>query len=110
MSRTSEIRCRPPAFRNFVFNQSWFPTEADLEDHVNGSGTRDGCDGRCGDYSRQSRLPALVFGRGRVELRTLRDTIPSLDLGIAWSVDRKLSEAETKFLSYFESEGALPIR
>jgi DNA-binding transcriptional LysR family regulator len=47
---------------------------------------------------------------GRVELRTLRDTIPSLDLGIAWSVDRKLSEAETKFLDYFESEGALPIR
>lgn len=47
---------------------------------------------------------------GRVELRPLRDAIPSLDLGIAWSADRKLSEAETKFLDYFESESALQVR
>lgn len=47
---------------------------------------------------------------GRVELRPLRDTVPSLDLGIAWDPDRRLSDAETKFLYYLESESALPVR
>lgn len=40
----------------------------------------------------------------RVELRPLRDSVPTLDLGIAWKRERKLSSAETTFIAYFESE------
>jgi DNA-binding transcriptional LysR family regulator len=39
---------------------------------------------------------------GRVELRPLKDPIPSLDLGIAWRASHHLSEAEIKFLSYLD--------
>jgi DNA-binding transcriptional LysR family regulator len=45
---------------------------------------------------------------GRVELRSLKESIPSLDLGVAWRSDKVLSEAETKFLDYLRSEGTLP--
>ncbi len=42
----------------------------------------------------------------RVELRTAQDNIPSLDLGLAWSNRKHLSEAEIKFLDYLKLEGA----
>jgi len=38
----------------------------------------------------------------RVELRPLRDSVPTLDLGIAWKRERALSDAETKFLCYLD--------
>lgn len=54
-------------------------------------------------------LASLVYrpwslDSGRVELRPLRDSVPSLDLGIAWNLTKRLSNAEAKFLQYFESE------
>lgn len=44
----------------------------------------------------------------RVELRPLGDSVPTLDLGIAWKRERRLSDAETKFLSYLDSN-TLPV-
>lgn len=45
---------------------------------------------------------------GRVELRKLREHIPTLDLGIVWSAQRPISEAERKFLDYLKPDDAAP--
>lgn len=45
----------------------------------------------------------------KVELRAARDSIPTLDLGLAWSNGKLLSEAEIKFLDYLKIEGAIPM-
>lgn len=45
---------------------------------------------------------------GRVELRPLVDPIPSLDLGIAWSTGKVLSEAEHKFVNYLKVGSTIP--
>jgi DNA-binding transcriptional LysR family regulator len=42
----------------------------------------------------------------RVELRPLRENIPSLDLGLAWHRGRPLSEAESRLLHFLELESA----
>ncbi|MGY6251619.1 LysR substrate-binding domain-containing protein, partial [Bosea thiooxidans] len=46
----------------------------------------------------------------RVELRPLRENIPSLDLGMAWRRGRQLSEAESRLLRFLEIESTTVTR
>lgn len=46
----------------------------------------------------------------RVELRPLRENIPSLDLGLAWRRGRQLSEAESRLLRFLEIESTTVTR
>ena len=41
---------------------------------------------------------------GRVESRPLADPLPTLDLGIAWSTRKTLSDAERKFIDYLKAD------
>jgi DNA-binding transcriptional LysR family regulator len=45
---------------------------------------------------------------GRVELRPLGDSLPTLDLGIAWSTEKSLSEGERKFVNYLKAGSVVP--
>ncbi|WP_340107580.1 LysR family transcriptional regulator [Pikeienuella sp. HZG-20] len=43
---------------------------------------------------------------GRVEIRKLSEPIPTLDLGVVWSAERPISEAERKLVDHLKAAGA----